>query len=458
MIRVRQLFVLLSLEFALLVACSKPLDELAPYPCAKDGSCPRGLACIPGVGCAEARLGSLCSDGVTDCSTISQAAVCAAGMCTTPCKTSAECGAGQVCSSPPDVPEGYCVPDCSTGGLCEDGKTCHPLWYSGLSGCFGGDYSVRACAIVEVQTTCDKACGTYLISSGVDCGDGTYCPSVTTCLAGGQCGCIQDQAETCDGSPCSGGNCTDSNWWCAPSGSGNISCDVDLARFTGECVCWNGARRRFSCGSRHTCEQLCQDECDVVRQDCPDPARPKCAEVVSPNGAFQSNVCVPLGGTRQVAEACQRRGNAVSDIGYDDCDRGLYCSLYDILPNAFRCRKHCDASTPCPEGLNCVSTDRVQDPSSSTSLCREACDPFGETGPGCPQGVGCKVGGTSGYCSVIGTTEPGGPCRAGNDCAGNAACTRAGYCAPACDATHECPTGTSCEITPPLTLGVCVLP
>jgi hypothetical protein len=452
----RQIYaVVTALFLPVSMGCSRSLDELEPFPCANDGGCPDGRACMPGVGCVRPTEDVPCVVGSTDCAAISEAHVCAAGICTTPCRRAADCGPGRTCSSPDGV-DGYCLADCTQSRSCSPGLTCRPLWRQGLHACFGGTFKVNACRDVEVDFLCAKACGTYILDDVVDCGDGTYCSASSWCSSGDLCECHDGAATSCSGEPCTGANCPAGSWWCQPAGFGGVGCKDELARFAARCECWSGAVQNVSCGSHYTCEQLCADECDVVKQDCPDPARPKCSEVVHPDG-HAATQCVPLTGARQHGDPCARRGNALSDIGHDDCDRGLYCSLYDINPTAFRCRQHCNGSVGCgAAGEQCIPNHRVSDPSSSTALCREACDPF--TGSGCPPGVGCKPGGTSGYCSLLGLGGPGEPCRVGSDCASNTACTRSGYCAPPCDAAHPCPEGMECETAPGAPLGLCIKP
>lgn len=67
--------------FLLLTACTPNLEELLPFPCAHDGSCPAGLACIDRE-CAQPALGSACQAG-TRCESASTGAVCHDGRCAT---------------------------------------------------------------------------------------------------------------------------------------------------------------------------------------------------------------------------------------------------------------------------------------------------------------------------------------------------------------------------------------
>src|SRR5207248_1543479 len=109
-----------------------------------DGTCPAGLACDARLGCAPARLDSLCVPKQTDCSAAGAGATCALGVCALPCRGGAGCPSGRVCSSA--VGDGFCLLGCGgDGGACARTLACTDLWYAGKKGCLPSSQQFPAC-------------------------------------------------------------------------------------------------------------------------------------------------------------------------------------------------------------------------------------------------------------------------------------------------------------------------
>src|SRR5262249_20117243 len=120
-----------------LAACIPQLEDMTPFPCANDGTCPSGLSCTQGVGCVRAALDSPCVSGVTNCSTAGEGATCTLGICTVACDEKRPCGSGHVCSAPLAAGTGVCVADCTADSACPQGLSCRPLGHDNASGCLG---------------------------------------------------------------------------------------------------------------------------------------------------------------------------------------------------------------------------------------------------------------------------------------------------------------------------------
>src|SRR5262249_49454782 len=127
------------LAIAILASCAQTADELTPFPCATDLSCPAGLACVGGV-CAAAELDSLCTTGddPTNCAAAAPGAVCAVrssdrGKLGATCATPADCQSG-MCSMRPDGDDFRCTQSCVAGqpGSCSPGFSC-----AETGACFG---------------------------------------------------------------------------------------------------------------------------------------------------------------------------------------------------------------------------------------------------------------------------------------------------------------------------------
>jgi hypothetical protein len=210
-------------------------------------------------------------------------------------------------------------------------------------------------------------------------------------------------------------------------------------------------------------------DCDLVTQNCTDPAASKCAFVptMDPSG-MDAHACVAPSGTNMEGQPCTR-----ASLGDDDCAKGLICTLRGVATGSFVCRQFCHADTDCPSMQRCTS---ISNTIPTDGLCTPLCNPFGND---CTGGLVCGVlddliGSTmnkvklSFTCRSAGAGQPGDACAADADCAANEICdtqtTMA--CIALCDDTHLCPGSAdggdvdggdaqSCQPLPSLTTGTC---
>jgi hypothetical protein len=269
------------------IACIPSLEDLASFPCANDGSCPRGLSCTPGRGCVRASIDSPCVAGHTDCEGAQQGSICALGLCTVPCDERRPCAAGHTCSSPPSAGEGACTPTCGDDESCPPGLACRPLGYGNARGCLGpiassplggpcdtsegcaGGGSAVSCHLgvctvpCSPESPCDKGqlCSSYR-------GSGACLPECTNderCAQGLECRPVgYERKKVCVGpaadvSSCSADLATDP----AHCGTCERACKADQACAAGACVC-----AKTVCGD--ACADLPTDprHCGQCGRDC----------------------------------------------------------------------------------------------------------------------------------------------------------------------------------------------
>jgi len=123
--------------------------------------------------------------------------------------------------------------------------------------------------------------------------------------------------------------------------------------------------------------------CDIYDDDCP--AGEKCTPYASDGGVRpDATHCIPLaefpGGS---GAECSVQGWTAS--GDDDCDRGLYCVVYDAETLEGTCTPFCSAADEgdlvCAEPATCVGN-----PDIIPRLCLTDCNPLE---PSCPADRGC---------------------------------------------------------------------
>lgn len=178
--------------------------------------------------------------------------------------------------------------------------------------------------------------------------------------------------------------------------------------------------------------------CDTVAQDCP--TGEKCAIVRTGTTPPIGPRCVPLIGAVAEGGACTQADDR------DDCDVGLACSQG-------LCRTLCHGPNDCENGGECLQYATLRD-----GTCELPCAPL--TAGSCPANQSCDarlgVGGSpvSTFCRAVGTQAPGAECFRG--CGLDYTCDNNFACAPMCNATHPCATGT-CMMVPALPdFGVCM--
>jgi hypothetical protein len=250
---------------AILASCAESADELTPFPCASDQTCPAGLACVGDV-CATAELDALCTrgDDPTNCAAADPNAVCAIhpsshltaalGACEVPCAPG--CPFGRSCSS--QGPDGMCLVDCTDDTGCPPNTVCTPRNFDSRKVCLPPGIDVEECQSVKSPQACNSLCGTPTIQDQL-CPNGmSTCPHGSTCSAdSGFCMCGPGtQAVDCSGQPCNG-QCSANNWWCQPVAAA-ATCASDLFTLSGACHCFDGRDIGFSCMSQMTCEDACQ--------------------------------------------------------------------------------------------------------------------------------------------------------------------------------------------------------
>lgn len=454
------LHTLLSALLALwLVGCAKELSELQPFPCAKDGTCPGGLSCIPNLGCAQPQVDTPCTRA-TRCDLAAPGAQCTFGVCAPECggatSPSRGCGNGRVCSHA-SAP-GACLLDCGGGQSCPGGLVCKPLWYQGRRACMPPTEGPPACASFERGASCTR-CGSSRFST-VQC-TGFTCPENATCGANRTCVCGTGYApQTCDGRACGGSPnpCTGYAWWCKPNTAPPApSCSADPQLVSGTCRCWDGRSLPFACGTTESCEKRCADGCDTVTQDCTDPTSPKCTLLVV-DEALETE-CVPRTGSLGALAVCMRNAEDDTGVGRDDCAPGLFCLGLGVAGTGRVCRSFCRGDAQCARGLRCVPFSERTPPD---GLCAQACEFFSTTcGAGLTCGFSSSNDGASffGACRKRGTLGQGAACEADEDCGADSVCMVRGdrlQCRPLCDPAHPCPGGTPCTMSPVLpSLGYC---
>lgn len=162
-------------------ACNNDAASLSPFPCARDQTCPDGVACLPGTGCVRPRADVLCR-GDVDCAGIA-AAICDLGRCVPTCRDGAGCEIGRICTAASG--SGVCLTDCAAGQACPAALQCVSLWTPGKSACLP--------AGVGFEKSCDAdgaPCGPFgarAVCAGAkcraSCRDGVGCPPPSTCSA-----------------------------------------------------------------------------------------------------------------------------------------------------------------------------------------------------------------------------------------------------------------------------------
>ncbi|MBK7076219.1 MAG: hypothetical protein IPH44_28400 [Myxococcales bacterium] len=178
--------------------------------------------------------------------------------------------------------------------------------------------------------------------------------------------------------------------------------------------------------------------CDTVTQQCP--TGEKCAIVRTGTTPPIGPRCVALTGAVAEGGACTQADDR------DDCGVGLTCSQG-------LCRTLCHGPADCENGGECLQYATLRD-----GTCELPCAPL--TAGSCPADQTCDarlgVGGSpvSTFCRAVGTQPTGAECFQG--CALDYSCNNNFACAPMCNASHPCATGT-CMTVPALpAFGVCM--
>jgi hypothetical protein len=283
------------------------LIDLAPFPCATDGTCPDTFTCLQGLGCTPLvdcnlmqqscdsdskcavvldsagqsqiacvnatgtrALGESCERsavGIDDCAA---ALFCNAGLspdgkfvCRRYCdasETSAACGQGEACAQPFSLDYGICVPRCEPGdGTCNAASTCQPAG--------DGRFACNADGMLTEWESCDEnhTCGHGLACYGVclaSCSNRVPCPVDESCVgpAVGLCQCDFFSSRCPSGQSCKAGksgaayygSCeADGSRTLGSSCSANTDCTANLMCLNDVCVAQCDDSRPCTRGSCH---------------------------------------------------------------------------------------------------------------------------------------------------------------------------------------------------------------
>lgn len=422
-------------------ACVKPCEDAAGCPphltCrqldVRDGKVVR--ACLSPT--EKSSLGGTCKTK-SDCTGQGSALECFAGVCSLPCKSQDECAPEFLCPSG----GGGCLRDCTTDtAACDADQSCKPIWTAGRRGCTGKDADVPACDSVKGLAVCEGVCG-QSVNSTVECSS-ARCPTGATCSSDPVCAC--DSAKACgpNGQKCTSASPCPGQWWCEPSLT-NVGCNDDVTRIVAGCICKDGRRLVSPCVATKTCEARCRDECSIVAQDCSDPARSKCTSVI--DAAEEHDKCVPMPATpKSEGEACTRSSSEAT--GWDDCGKGLFCSVSSAEPgkaSEYRCRRFCLPQAPgCPDGQICALSRNTIDVLSELALCRPRCT-FPD-GTECGPGARCYSNGAC-FADLGGSKDLDAFCRDESECRSPLVCdSYRNRCVPSCEAGRSCPPGYTCR-------------
>lgn len=189
---------------------------------------------------------------------------------------------------------------------------------------------------------------------------------------------------------------------------------------------------KYGCVPRVGCIQ--REECDLLRQNCPNASRPRCVTSLDTEINLV-HVCVAEQGTIPVGGAC----TPSDPVGHDDCMRGAQCFSYNSPDRTGKCRKYCSSGTQCQADQVCTAAN---------DACVESCAPGKAT---CTNGQGCHLvaalsaRGFEQACQPSGTGEawaactPGdNSCKPGYVCGGDDTCQKECATGFACDPTDVC--------------------
>ncbi|MFO0548362.1 MAG: hypothetical protein U0271_08250 [Polyangiaceae bacterium] len=204
------------------------------------------------------------------------------------------------------------------------------------------------------------------------------------------------------------------------------------------------------------------ETCDVIAQDCVDPAAPKCQLDFS-DPALLPSICAPSYGDALAGEACDRIDNTT---GKDNCAAGLICNRVNLPYSqpAGICLTLCDELDACGDGW-CMrlNSDKNAPFPADTRLvghCVESCDDVWDTTT-CQAQTKClgsdDLSGARRYtCFPTPGKAVGATCANNSECAPALGCQpQTMTCRPYCDQDHACGLGTFCTST---SLGYCFPP
>jgi hypothetical protein len=208
-------------------------------------------------------------------------------------------------------------------------------------------------------------------------------------------------------------------------------------------------------------------QCNPITQNCTDPCFSKCnyfsLEAGTSVAAGNFVGCGPWVGDAGLDQPCTR---PTDDPGYDTCAKGFSCVSLSTPADASTlrvCRPTCSAQNNCSPNEFCAAMTVPTLPITQFGICARNCDPWTTQ---CASGDGCvnylDINNHFNLtCGVVGQTAIGQQCAGGNSCVAGSSCTQVGdsgssVCAPFCDGTHTCSTGTCATPVPGATFKVCL--
>lgn len=220
-----------------------------------------------------------------------------------------------------------------------------------------------------------------------------------------------------------------------PDGSATIHCEATSVGITCDGVSQPVAVK----DSTETC-------CNVKMQDCTD-ATQRC-QIVSVGDNLHTTACIPVTGSKQKGETCERITDDDSGIGRDNCAKGLFCASWGVIGDGRVCSPLCDASSDCGTDERCFSTGAAP----RGGACATICDPFASPST-CPNGSACHdvraamdlLGDVPmTLCSAVGSAVEGESCQSTSNCTAGTRCA-SGICRTLCDKDHPCNNGKTCK-------------
>jgi len=190
------------------------------------------------------------------------------------------------------------------------------------------------------------------------------------------------------------------------------------------------------------------EDCDLMLQNCADPAAPKCTLSNMPPGEFPST-CQELHGSAALGEDCTILDTT---FGKDTCAPGLICSPIERPQGStMTCKPLCDSEDDCDADQFCArfnDSSMLEEDTRLIGMCLNECEFFDSAGT-CPADTKCVHGGTIEFtfgfaCIGYGGGVEGDACTSTGQCGVEMIC-RSGFCRYGCDEENPCPPGRSCN-------------
>ncbi|MCA9615572.1 MAG: matrixin family metalloprotease [Myxococcales bacterium] len=309
--------------------CGGANDFCLMYP---TGGAYCGVACT---GAADCGTGYQCVSvgGTGQCVGVVGGSPSCSGTTSTGCRSDSECSATQRCNTSTGACEARPTGGAELGQPCESNEACN----SGL------------CATTAAGSVCSQSCDGFNTAS---CPSGFYCDGLATGACGAGVCLAGSPGAGAVGDPCND-NTDCSNFYCF-LGLCSEPCNPEtVGACPGGGVCQVGALAcRGACGAAGSLGDPCDANSECASEMCAttgedrfctqlcDASSP-CPEGYGCTSAGAVNVCVPNGGA--LGGECAAN---------EDCATGI-CAFEE---DRAYCTRLCDASSPCPEYMQCVDS------------------------------------------------------------------------------------------------------